>query len=364
MTDQRKETPAGGPSGQTGPFPPAEGALSPPPAPLDQPPGTQDAPPPPAFPAAPQHPPLRRESFFSKKRPWLNALLFALTAASTYFVGLAQSAAYIQVERSGPAAELALDPSLLSDPAVVRMSLLYVFVLIGILLGHELGHYLACRRYGIDSTLPYFMPFPNLIGTLGAFIKIRSPIRRKHELFDIGAAGPLTGFLLALPAMAYGLSQSRVAVEASGDGWLSLGDPLLLKLLSGVFSPHPQAAALLLHPVAFAGWVGMLVTAFNLFPIGQLDGGHVVYALFGRRARLIAVLALFAFVVLGVFFWVGWFVWAVLILVVGLKHPPILDENAPLSVGRKLLAAALVLIFVLSFIPDPIKGFSLLSLVL
>ena len=225
-----------------------------------------------------------------------------------------------------------------------------------------MGHYLACRRYGIDSTLPYFLPFPNMIGTLGAFIRIRSPIRRKQELFDIGAAGPLAGFLLALPALAYGLSRSRVTVEAGGEGWLSLGDPLLLKLLAELFSPD-SSAAILLPPVAFAGWVGTLVTAFNLFPIGQLDGGHVVYALFGRRARLVAILALVAFVLLGIFFWAGWFVWAVLILVVGLKHPPIWDEHAALSSSRKFLAAALVLVFVLSFIPDPIKDFSLLDLI-
>lgn len=311
--------------------------------------------------SSPPPPPLRRESFFAKKRPWINAVLFALTVASTYFVGLAQSATYVLIERNGPGAAVALDPSLLTEPAVVKLSLLYVVVLMGILLGHELGHYLACRRYGIDSTLPYFMPFPNLIGTLGAFIKIRSPIRRKHELFDIGAAGPLTGFLLAVPALVYGVSRSRVAVDAVGDGWLSLGDPLILKLLAGAFMPD-SPSAILLHPVAFAGWVGTLVTAFNLFPIGQLDGGHIVYALFGRRARLVAQISLVVFAVLGVFFWVGWFVWAALILLVGLKHPPIWDEQAPLSASRKLLAAALVLVFVLSFIPDPIKGFSLLSL--
>jgi membrane-associated protease RseP (regulator of RpoE activity) len=309
----------------------------------------------------PQPTSVGRESFFSRKRPWLNAALFVLTVASTYFVGLAQSATYVLVGRGGPGADLALTPSILSDPAVVGLSLLYVVVLMAILLGHELGHYLACRRYGIDSTLPYFMPFPNMIGTLGAFIKIRSPIRRKQELFDIGAAGPLTGFLLALPALAYGMSRSTLAVEAGGEGWLSLGDPLLLKLLGGLFSPS-SPSAVLLHPVAFAGWVGALVTAFNLFPVGQLDGGHVVYALFGARARLVARLALLAFALLGVFFWVGWFVWAVLILVVGLKHPPIWDEHAPLSLSRKILAAALVIVFVLCFIPDPIRGFSLIDL--
>jgi membrane-associated protease RseP (regulator of RpoE activity) len=303
----------------------------------------------------------RRESFFAGKRPWLNALLFILTVASVYFVGLSQSAVYVLVAKGGPQADLSLNPAVLADPQVQKLAMLYAAVLLAILLGHELGHYLACRRYGIDSTLPYFLPFPNLIGTLGAFIKIRSPIQRKHELFDIGVAGPLTGFLLALPAMAYGLSLSGLGVEARGDGWLSLGDPLLLKLLARVLIPAAPSSYIL-HPVAFAGWVGILVTSFNLFPIGQLDGGHVVYALFGSRSKLIARMALVGFAVLGVFFWVGWFVWAALILLVGLKHPPIWDEQTPLSSGRKVLAGAMVLIFILSFIPDPIKGYSLLDL--
>ena len=312
----------------------------------------------PALPPPPRA--VRRESFFAKKRPWLNALLFVLTVASVYFVGLSQSAVYVLAAAGGPQAELSLTPAVLGNPQVQKLTLLYVVVLLAILLGHELGHYLACRRYGIDSTLPYFLPFPNLIGTLGAFIRIRSPIRRKQELFDIGVAGPLTGFLLALPALAYGLSLSGVGIEAKGEGWLSLGDPLLLQLLARVFIPEAPSNYIL-HPVAFAGWVGMLITSFNLFPIGQLDGGHVVYALFGSRARLIARLALVVFLALGVFFWVGWFVWAALILAVGLKHPPISDEQAPLSSVRKALAALMVLVFILSFIPDPIKGFSLLD---
>jgi len=306
-------------------------------------------------------PAARREPFFAKKRPWLNILLFVLTVGSVYLVGLSQSAVYVQAAKGGPQADLALDSTLWTDPQVQGLTWLYAVVLLAILLGHELGHYLACRRYGIDSTLPYFLPFPNLIGTLGAFIKIRSPIRRKHELFDIGVAGPLAGFLLALPALAYGLSLSGVAVEAKGEGWLSLGDPLLLKLLASLFIPDAPASYIL-HPLGFAGWVGMLVTSLNLFPIGQLDGGHVVYALFGQRAKLVARLAVGAFLALGIFFWVGWLLWAVLILLIGLKHPPIVDEQAPLSPVRKVLAAAMVVIFILSFIPDPIKGFSLLNL--
>jgi len=308
----------------------------------------------------PQTPVVRKEAFFAKKRPWLNILLFVLTVGSVYLVGLSQSAVYVLASKGGPQVDLALNSAVWTDPQVQGLTWLYAFVLLAILLGHELGHYLACRRYGIDSTLPYFLPFPNLIGTLGAFIRIRSPIRRKHELFDIGVAGPLTGFLLALPALAYGLSLSGVAVEAKGEGWLSLGDPLLLKLLASLFIPNAPAS-IILHPLAFAGWVGMLVTSLNLFPIGQLDGGHVVYALFGPRAKLVARLAIVAFLALGVVFWVGWFLWAVLILLIGLKHPPIADEQAPLSPWRKALAAVMIVVFILSFIPDPIKGFSLLD---
>ncbi len=297
----------------------------------------------------------------TRSRVWLNVLLFVLTVFSTFFVGLFWSANYIAP--TAPADETALNLQLFFDPRVVALALLYAVVLLTILLGHEFGHYLTCRRYGVSATLPFFIPAPTLVGTLGAVIRIKSPITRKHQLFDIGAAGPLTGFTLALPALFIGLAFSKVVPHAGGEGSLVLGEPLLFKLADLVFFRNvPPDAAIALHPAAFAGWVGLLVTAFNLFPLGQLDGGHIAYALFGPKTRVLSKVLLVVFVVMSVFFWIGWLLWAVLIFFIGLKHPQVLDEDVPLSRGRRIVAVIIILIFVLSFIPDPVKGYGILDL--
>ena len=311
--------------------------------------------------------PLRRETkamtFFGRKRPWLNTLLFAVTAVSCFFVGTTWSLNYVYADALGKAAEFSFGMEVLKNPEVIKLSFVYAAVLIAILLAHEMGHYLTCRFYGIDATLPYFIPAPTLIGTLGAFIKIRSPITRKHQLFDVGIAGPLAGFVLAVPATIYGLSLSKVIAPLPSEGSIAFGEPLLFKMMSGLmFQGLPENYDMILHPVAFAGWVGILVTALNLFPIGQLDGGHIIYAVFGQKSRTFGRPIIIAFIAMGVFFWIGWFIWALLIAVIGLKHPRVFDEEVPLSAGRRLLSLAVVIIFVLSFIPDPVKGFTLLDL--
>ena len=300
------------------------------------------------------------ERIRTKGGPWLNILLFVLTIASTFFVGLSWSLSYKYGNAVDQDFPFNFRAGLFDDRGIVALSVLYSVVLLVILLGHELGHYLACRRYRIDATLPYFVPAPTLIGTLGAFIKIKSPITRKRQLFDIGAAGPLAGFILALPALVIGLSLSKIAPTPQGDGVLVFGEPLLFKFIVGIlFANIPPGHVILPHPVAFAGWVGVLVTAFNLFPMGQLDGGHIFFAMFGRKAMIVAKVFLGAFVVMGVFFWVGWFVWALLILLLGLKHPRVADEDVPLSPGRKVIGVLIVLIFAISFIPAPIQGLNL-----
>jgi membrane-associated protease RseP (regulator of RpoE activity) len=319
----------------------------------------------------------------TSRKPWLNGVLFVLTFASTFFVGLGLSLPYIFADtfRGGPGViEVDWDFQAFLDPRVLALGLLYAGVLMVILTGHELGHYLTCRRYGLAATLPYFLPAPNLFGTLGAFIKIKSPINWKRQLFDVGAAGPLTGFILSLPALAIGLAFSKVVPGALSGGTLELGEPLLLKLGSALhFGRIPAGSDIFLHPVAFAGWVGLLVTSINLLPVGQLDGGHVAYALVGRQRKLVSSLTLGALILLGVFFFVGWLIWGGLgllfVLVVRLKrpgflyrlasrlrHPQILDEDVPLDRGRMIVGALVILIFILSFIPDPIKGMSLLGL--
>jgi len=157
--------------------------------------------------------------------------------------------------------------------------------------------------------------------------------------------------------------ESRAVPAMPREEAMVFGEPLLLKIIGGIlFKDAPPGSDILLHPVAFAGWVGILVTAYNLFPMGQLDGGHILFAMMGRKAVTLGKVLLGAFVIMGVFFWVGWFVWALLILLLGLKHPRIIDEELPLSRGRKVIGVLIIVIFVLSFIPDPVKGFDLFSL--
>lgn len=305
-----------------------------------------------------------RPGFFAKDRIWLNALLLGLTAVSAFLVGLDWSRSYLEAGRTGPAVGSSGILAALRDPRAVGLSLLYAFVLLLILTAHEMGHYLACRHYGISVTLPFFIPAPTLIGTMGAFIKIRDPITRKRRLFDIGAAGPLAGFILALPALAIGLALSKVVPALPRGEAILFGEPLIVKLFGWAFlrSAGP-GLDVILHPVAFAGWVGVLVTALNLFPMGQLDGGHISYAVLGPKSRRLAQAFLVLFAIMGVFFWLGWLVWALLILVLGLKHPRVWDEPSPLGRGRTILAFGLIVIFILSFIPAPVQGLDLISLI-
>lgn len=308
-------------------------------------------------------PKVRPRSFFDKKRTWLNILLFCLTALSTYFVGISWSLSYLYAEAVSQGDQISIGPGILKDPQVVSLSLVYAVVLIGILLAHEMGHYLTCRYYRIDATLPFFIPAPTLIGTLGAFIKIKSPITRKHQLFDIGVAGPLAGFVAAIPALIYGLSVSKIVPSLPRDESLVFGEPLLLKGIGMFLFGHvPAGYDVVIHPVAFAGWVGILVTALNLFPVGQLDGGHFLYALIGPKSRKLAYWILAAFIFLGVFYWVGWFIWALLIRFIGFRHPPVMDERNPLTPKRKLVAILVILIFIISFIPNPIQDLNLLDI--
>jgi Zn-dependent protease len=299
-----------------------------------------------------------------RRRPWFNVLLFIVTCFTAFFVGLTWSVSYVYSDQLTQDTQFVLSPEVFNDIRVIGLAFIYAAVLIAILLGHEMGHYLTCRYYRIDATLPFFIPAPTLIGTLGAFIKIKSPITRRKQLFDIGASGPLAGFLLSIPALVYGLSLSKIVPSIPREDTLVFGEPLLLKFIGSLMFPNaPGGSDLFLHPVAFAGWVGILVTSFNLFPVGQLDGGHIFYALAGQKAKPVARFLIAVFFVMGVFFWVGWIVWALLILLLGLKHPRVIDEGERLSRPRQVLGFVMLAIFILSFIPAPLKGFSGLDLV-
>lgn len=312
-------------------------------------------------PAAPRW----RFSFFSKDRPWVNVLLFILTLGSTWWVGTSWGVNFLYAGKFSADPNVPALTDMARDPRVIVLGAVYAVVLMAILLAHELGHYLMCRRFGLSATLPFFVPAPSLIGTLGAYIKIRAPVTRKRRLFDIGAAGPLAGFVLAVPALMAGLALSKAypAVPIEGET-IIFGEPLLLTLGAKLFlkgaGPGMEIA---FHPVAFAGWVGILVTALNLLPLGQLDGGHIVYAVFGRRSRLISKIVMALLVVLGIFIWAGWLIWFFLLLIMGLRHPMVYDESEPLGRKRILIAAAIGLIFFMSFIPAPVQGYNMIQLV-
>lgn len=222
---------------------------------------------------------------------------------------------------------------------------------------HEFGHYYFARRHGVDATLPYFIPAPTFIGTFGAFIKIKSPIYRKDALLQIGAAGPIAGFLVAVPALFFGLILSEVVVMNPENAGIILGDSLLMKFFMMILYPGlADNQDVLLHPIAFAGWIGLLVTMLNLLPIGQLDGGHVAYAMLGRAYDRVAKMALFMLIPLSLFS-VNWLIWGALILIMmrTVKHPPVYNIDEPLSKEQRMIGYACLAIFILCFIPSPFQ---------
>ena len=258
-------------------------------------------------------------------RSWrFNVLLFVLTCASTTLVG-------------GPA---------------------YAAVLMSILFCHEMGHYLQARRYRVPATLPYFIPIPlPPFGTMGAVIRMNNLGADRKVLFDIGVTGPLAGLLIALPATFWGLAHSQVVAVAGLTGPnIQLGDSLLFAALSRlVVGPLPPGYDVLLHPIAFAGWAGLFVTALNLLPIGQLDGGHVLYALLGKKSHLVAIAVALGFVATAIFVNPAWTLMVVLVFLIGLRHPPTANDRAPLGRARLWLGIASLAFFVLSFTPDPLR---------
>jgi membrane-associated protease RseP (regulator of RpoE activity) len=226
-----------------------------------------------------------------------------------------------------------------------------------IMLAHEFGHYFACRYYGIDATLPFFIPFPSLVGTLGAFIRIRGRIPHRRALFDVGIAGPLAGFVVTIPVLIFGLYGSYFVPDSSieGGGPL-LGDPLLLQWFARLFlGPTPEGMTLVIGPMGLAGWFGLLLTGLNLLPIGQLDGGHVTYALLRDRAALVSRLAFWGCVGL-IYFGPNWVVWSLLLLLLGRRHPQTSDDDAPVGDGRAVVGLIGLVVFVVSFVPNPVVG--------
>lgn len=279
--------------------------------------------------------------------------LFIITAFSTLAAGAQFAAAYAANQSPG------LD-SFFSDyfrpffePRLFISGIPFAMTLMGILLAHELGHFFACRYYHISATYPYFIPAPTLIGTLGAFIRIRSPIFNRRALFDMALAGPLVGFLIALPALALAILFSKVVPVSDVSPSFAFGQPLVERLLELSLRPGVSHAHLLLHPIGRAAWVGIFATALNLLPAGQLDGGHILYAVAGGWHRRMSFAVAILLVPLAIKFWVGWLVWAVLLVAIGFRHPPLIDRWEPLDLRRRILAGVALAIFVLCFMLAP-----------
>jgi membrane-associated protease RseP (regulator of RpoE activity) len=276
-----------------------------------------------------------------KPNPRINILLFILTFFTTTFAGTLFSA---DVESSS------------SIFLQLHKGLPFSLTLLTILLFHEFGHYFMAKKHRVEATLPYFIPAPSIIGTFGAIIKMRSPLHSKKSLLDIGAAGPLAGVVVAVPAVIIGLRLSEIQPVSDLKGGLSLGSSLLFSFLSKIsIGVVPDNYDIVLHPIAFAGWIGLLVTMLNLLPVGQLDGGHVAYAVLGRqRHRMASYIVLPILFFLGIKAWQGWLIWCLLLLfLMGTKHPPTIDDHVPLDSGRKLIGWIALILFVLTFTPVP-----------
>jgi len=269
----------------------------------------------------------------------VNIVLFICTIGTTVLAGALQQG---------------VNP--VADPSQLIKGLPFLAALLFILLAHEMGHFLTSRYYRIDASLPYFIPAPTFIGTFGAFIKMRSPMLNKRVLLDVGANGPLAGLLVTIPVLAVGLKLSEVkALTTPLEGGMTLGSSLILYFMTTVIlGTLPDTHQVILHPLGFAGWIGLLVTSMNLIPVGQLDGGHIAYAVFGRRTKHISTAVLICLLGLGIWASHMWLMWAlILFALLGIRHPAPLDHDAPLDGRRRMLGLGMLVIFVLTFVPVP-----------
>jgi membrane-associated protease RseP (regulator of RpoE activity) len=310
-----------------------------------------DVPSPPAPPGAYDTPVKFRD------RVWLHVLLFGLTLFTTTVVGLGHYASFLSEFGAR---------NVSAGWASLGYGAWYSLTILAILGAHEMGHYVACRYYRVDASLPYFIPMLGVLtGTFGAVIRIREPILRKRALFDIGIAGPIAGFVVAVPALFVGLWLSNLAPLPRTFTGLELGEPLLFKGAAWlVWGTPKEGLTLNMHPMVFAAWFGLLATALNLFPIAQLDGGHISYAVFGPRSTTITFAALGVAAILTVLS-LSWIVWTLMIVamlfIAGPRHPPVMDEMIPLDATRKWLAVFAAVMFALCFTPAPISLFDLVK---
>lgn len=274
-----------------------------------------------------------------RRPPWVtNLVLFVLTVFTTLLAGAFQAG---------------VNP--IKEPLSIIKGVPFSFSLLIILLSHELAHYYFSRRHRVLATLPYFIPAPPIIGTFGAVIKTRSPLRDRASLLDIGVAGPIAGMILALPICGLGLYLSDVMPTEPEAFPIRLGSCVAFSILvKFVVGSLPEGYDLVLHPVAFAGWLGFWVTSLNLMPLGMLDGGHIWYALFGKKVHLwVSRMVLGFLLLLGILGWPGYLIWALLVFFLGIGHPPPLEPSLALDRKRQWLGGVGIFLFCLTFTPVP-----------
>ena len=312
--------------------------------------------------------------------PWLNILLFVVTLVTVLYAGSMHSSESVEVLRGTEMTDGNITAWLMLR--VLWTGWPFALSLLGILLAHEMGHYIAARKHGASVTLPYFIPFPSgFLGTMGAVIQMKGAIRNKRVLLDVALSGPLAGLAVAIPVVVIGLHLSEVTplpvsgFQLEGNSimylaakYLVFGEllpkpldygqvPAVIHWIVFFFTGNPGPGGgtdVFIHPVALAGWAGMLVTGLNLIPVGQLDGGHILYVLFGKSARSWRPLVIVLLVALG-FVWSGWWIWAVLLYVFGQSHPEVLDEITELDDYRRSLAFVALILFFLLIVPVPVS---------
>ena len=303
-------------------------------------------------------------------RWWLHGLLLAATFFTMTLIGgiwygwlpddVERVVAALLQGRLSLAHSLQAIGFMATSPRFLFPAFQFSVPLLTILVAHETGHYVAARRHGLSTSPPYFLPMPLPLpfspGTFGAVIRVRQPLRHRHQLLDVGAWGPVAGFVVTVPVLRIGLAASTAVEVPSDTSGLYFGEPLLfLALARGLFFPGlPEGWDIMLHPTAWAAWWGLFVTALNMLPFAQLDGGHVAYAMFGTRHRTWARPLLAGLAVMAMFCPV-WAVWTAILIVVGPTHPPVIDESSPLSPARRILGWIALTIFVLSFTFVPIR---------
>jgi membrane-associated protease RseP (regulator of RpoE activity) len=304
-----------------------------------------------------------------KQRYWLHLVLLLAAVFTTLVVGARME---VNFEHDQPAFSVNDDEVpffplrwALTQPSRLLLGVPFASALMLILLAHEMGHYLCCRYYGVQATLPFFIPAPTLIGTLGAFIRIRSPIRSRAALFDIGIAGPIAGFVVAVTVLMFAMPLSKVMPPSVAGPDIELGIPLIFRLawyglpLAHLKTGSSGLSSVYFHPTAIAAWVGMFATALNLLPGGQLDGGHIVFSLAPRAHKMVSRLTILALIPMALYFWSGWLIWAILLRISGMRHPMVAEWPGVTGV-RRWLAGFALLMLILTWAPAPFAHLSLL----